>query len=78
MSTKYPEVVAVFYNTMALCYELTDSVGIIGTSNLQCSGEKYIWSGKAGDDGFASGSMKIRCRPRVTLHGRSTKTALGK
>lgn len=40
-------------------------------------GEAYVWSSKASDDGFTSGAMKIRCRPRVTRHGGSTKTAVG-
>jgi DNA phosphorothioation-dependent restriction protein DptH len=39
-------------------------------------GEAYIWSSKASDDAFTKGAMKIRCRPRVTQHGGSTKTAV--
>ncbi|HLV97072.1 MAG TPA: hypothetical protein VKT82_00215 [Ktedonobacterales bacterium] len=39
-------------------------------------GEAYIWSTKATDEGFSKGAMKIRCRPRVTQHGGSTKTAI--
>lgn len=44
-------------------------------SNLS-AGEAYIWSSKASDDGFTRGAMKVRCRPRVTQHGGSTKTAV--
>jgi DNA phosphorothioation-dependent restriction protein DptH len=40
------------------------------------AGEAYIWSSKATDDGFTRGAMKIRCRPRATQHGGSTKTAV--
>jgi DNA phosphorothioation-dependent restriction protein DptH len=39
------------------------------------SGEAYIWSGKATDDSFIKGAIKIRCRPRATLHGGATKKA---
>lgn len=41
------------------------------------AGEAYVWSSKASDDGFTSGAVKIRCRPRVTQHGGSTRTAVG-
>ncbi|AFY57402.1 hypothetical protein Riv7116_4996 [Rivularia sp. PCC 7116] len=44
-------------------------------SNLD-SGEAYIWSNKANDESFTKGAVKIRCRPRVTQHGGSTKTAV--
>ncbi|MHC5825460.1 MAG: hypothetical protein ACYT04_58830, partial [Nostoc sp.] len=44
-------------------------------SNLG-AGEAYIWSAKASDDAFTKGTVKIRCRPRVTQHGGSTKTAV--
>lgn len=44
-------------------------------SNLG-SGEAYVWSGKATDESFTKGVQKIRCRPRVTQHGGSTKTAV--
>jgi DNA phosphorothioation-dependent restriction protein DptH len=40
------------------------------------AGEAYVWASKATDDAFTSGTMKIRCRPRVTRHGGDTKTAL--
>jgi DNA helicase HerA-like ATPase len=40
------------------------------------TGEAYIWSSKASDESFAKGAIKIKCRPRVTQHGGSTKTAL--
>jgi DNA phosphorothioation-dependent restriction protein DptH len=39
------------------------------------SGEAYIWSGKATDDSFINGAIKVRCRPRATLHGGVTKKA---
>ena len=39
-------------------------------------GEAYVWSSKATDDVFTRGAVKVRCRPRVTLHGGGTKTAV--
>jgi DNA helicase HerA-like ATPase len=39
-------------------------------------GEAYVWSSKATDSAFTKGALKIRCRPRVTQHGGSTKTAV--
>jgi hypothetical protein len=39
-------------------------------------GEAYVWSGKASDESFTKGAVKIYCRPRVTQHGGSTKTAV--
>ncbi|MEM5787070.1 MAG: hypothetical protein AAGU11_07105, partial [Syntrophobacteraceae bacterium] len=39
-------------------------------------GEAYLWSSKANDEVFSTGAVKIRCRPRVTQHGGSTKTAV--
>ncbi|GKT09774.1 ATP-binding protein [Desulforhabdus sp. TSK] len=44
-------------------------------SRLQ-TGEAYVWSSKATDDSFSRGAVKINCRPRVTQHGGSTKTAV--
>ena len=40
-------------------------------------GEAYVWSSKATDDAFTRGTVKVRCRPRVTKHGGETKTAAG-
>lgn len=40
------------------------------------SGEAYVWSAKATDDGFTRGAIKMKCRPRVTQHGGDTKTAV--
>jgi hypothetical protein len=40
------------------------------------AGEAYVWSSKSSDDAFTSGAVKIRCRPRVTQHGGSTRTAV--
>jgi len=40
-------------------------------------GEAYVWSSKASDESFSKGAIKIHFRPRVTLHGGSTKTAVG-
>lgn len=40
------------------------------------AGEAYVWSSKATDDAFTRGAVKVRCRPRVTLHGGGTKTAV--
>ncbi|MDR0655895.1 MAG: hypothetical protein LBG22_06225 [Treponema sp.] len=42
------------------------------------TGEAYIWSSQATDDLFTRGAVKIKCRPRVTQHGGSTKTAIGR
>jgi len=39
-------------------------------------GEAYVWSSKSTDDAFTRGAVKVRCRPRVTLHGGGTKTAV--
>lgn len=53
--------------------ELTsDKMSHLGT------GEAYVWSSKASDDAFTRGAVKIKCRPRITQHGGSTKTAIGK
>lgn len=41
------------------------------------AGEAYVWSSKATDEGFTKSAIKIKCRPRVTQHGGSTKTAVG-
>ncbi|MFI5570908.1 hypothetical protein ACIA6T_26920 [Streptomyces sp. NPDC051740] len=40
-------------------------------------GEAYVWSGKATDEAFTRGTVKVDCRPRVTRHGGATRTALG-
>ena len=40
-------------------------------------GEAYVWSSKATDDAFTRGTVKVRCRPRITRHGGGTKTAVG-
>jgi DNA phosphorothioation-dependent restriction protein DptH len=51
--------------------ELTpDKMSHLGT------GEAYVWSSKASDDAFTRGTVKIKCRPRITQHGGSTKTAV--
>lgn len=42
------------------------------------AGEAYVWSSKASDDSFTRGAVKIKCRPRITQHGGSTKTAVGR
>ena len=42
------------------------------------TGEAYVWSSKASDDSFTRSAVKIKCRPRVTQHGGSTKTAVAK
>lgn len=39
-------------------------------------GEAYVWSSKATDEAFSKGAVKVRLRPRVTLHGGGTKTAV--
>ncbi|MCH0571405.1 ATP-binding protein [Streptomyces sp. MUM 136J] len=40
-------------------------------------GEAYVWSSKATDEAFTQGTVKVRCRPRVTEHGGDTRKALG-
>ncbi|MGW7213580.1 methylation-associated defense system ATP-binding protein MAD8 [Streptomyces collinus] len=40
-------------------------------------GEAFVWSGKATDEAFVRGAVRIRCRPRVTRHGGATRTAIG-
>ncbi|MDQ1015770.1 methylation-associated defense system ATP-binding protein MAD8 [Streptomyces afghaniensis] len=45
-------------------------------SRLQ-PGEAYVWASKATDSAFTHGTVRIRCRPRVTKHGGATKTAGG-
>ncbi|MGQ5635443.1 MULTISPECIES: methylation-associated defense system ATP-binding protein MAD8 [unclassified Streptomyces] len=40
-------------------------------------GEAYVWAGKATDEAFVRGAVKVDCRPRVTRHGGETRTALG-
>lgn len=53
--------------------ELTsDKMSHLGT------GEAYVWSSKASDDAFTRGAVKIKCRPRITQHGGSTKTAVSR
>lgn len=46
-------------------------------SNL-APGEAYVWSNKTTDTNlaFSKEPIKIRCRPRITQHGGSTKTAV--
>ena len=40
------------------------------------AGEAYVWASKASDSAFTTGTVKIKCRPRVTRHGGGTKTAV--
>ena len=40
------------------------------------AGEAFVWSSEASDDTFKRGAVKIKCRPRITQHGGSTKTAV--
>ena len=40
------------------------------------AGEAFVWSSEASDDTFTGGAVKIKCRPRITQHGGSTKTAV--
>jgi DNA phosphorothioation-dependent restriction protein DptH len=39
-------------------------------------GEADVWSSKATNDAFTRDAVKVRCRPRVTQHGGTTKTAV--
>ncbi|WP_162149750.1 YagK/YfjJ domain-containing protein [Chania multitudinisentens] len=38
-------------------------------------GEAFVWASKATDVAFTHGTVKVNCRPRVTLHGGNTRTA---
>ena len=38
-------------------------------------GEAYVWSSRATDDSFSRGTVRVRCRPRITLHGGQTRRA---
>jgi len=40
------------------------------------TGEAYVWSSKSTDPAFSREAVRIQCRPRVTAHGGSTKTAV--
>lgn len=40
------------------------------------TGEAYVWSSKATDPVFSREAVRVLCRPRVTAHGGSTKTAV--
>lgn len=40
------------------------------------AGEAYVWSSRTSDDSFTHGAVKVKCRPRITQHGGSTKTAV--
>jgi DNA helicase HerA-like ATPase len=40
------------------------------------SGEAYLWSAKASDPAFKREAVRIQCRPRATLHGGGTRTAV--
>lgn len=40
------------------------------------SGEAYIWASRSNEEQFTRGAVKVKCRPRVTLHGGGTKTAV--
>ncbi|MGO9840913.1 MAG: methylation-associated defense system ATP-binding protein MAD8 [Candidatus Acidiferrales bacterium] len=44
--------------------------------NSLTPGEAYVWSSKATDSTFTIGPVKIRCRPRITMHGGGTQTAI--
>ena len=40
------------------------------------TGEAFIWSSKASDQIFSRGAVKTSLRPRATLHGGATRTAV--
>ena len=40
-------------------------------------GEAFVWSSKASDAHFSKEAVKVLLRPRATLHGGATKTAVG-
>jgi DNA helicase HerA-like ATPase len=39
-------------------------------------GEAFIWSSKASDQSFSREALKVTMRPRATLHGGATRTAV--
>ncbi len=39
-------------------------------------GEAFVWSAKTTDRSFSNEAVKVVCRPRITLHGGDTKTAV--
>lgn len=39
-------------------------------------GEAYVWANKATDPALTTGAVKVTCRPRLTKHGGTTKTAV--
>jgi hypothetical protein len=43
---------------------------------LRNPGEAYVWSSKATDEAFSKEAVKMHCRPRVTRHEGTTKTAV--
>lgn len=38
-------------------------------------GEAFVWASRATDAAFTRDTVKVNCRPRVTLHGGGTRTA---
>jgi DNA helicase HerA-like ATPase len=56
------------------------ALGALASNQMSAlgTGEAYVWSSKSSDEAFTKGAVKIRCRPRVTQHGGSTKTAVGR
>jgi DNA phosphorothioation-dependent restriction protein DptH len=40
------------------------------------TGDAYVWASKATDMAFSREAVRMKCRPRVTAHGGSTKTAV--
>jgi len=40
------------------------------------SGEAFLWSAKASEAAFTREAVRIQCRPRATLHGGGTRTAV--
>ena len=54
----------------ALCELTSENMSRLGV------GEAFVWSSESSDDTFSRGAVKIKCRPRITQHGGSTKTAV--
>jgi DNA phosphorothioation-dependent restriction protein DptH len=68
------------FNSPAWLKHLQKAITVLGSLTAEKmsqlnSGEAYVWSSKATDDSFVKGAIKIRCRPRATLHGGATKKA---
>ena len=66
------------FNSPAWLKHLQKAITVLGSltpekmSGLN-SGEAFVWSSKSTDISFSQNAIRIRCRPRATLHGGITK-----